>query len=380
MALRFFTILLLSMLLLTGCGTKPKKRLAAPAIKVGVVIVDTGDITQTLDVSGNLQFIANTTVSAQIAAQVKSIDVRDGQIVRKGQTLVTFDDSTIRATADQARGNLQKDEATLAFNKAEWDKNLPLLQTGAISQSAHDQKFSAYQNSVGQVEADKGALAKALEDLKHTVEVAPITGVLSNRFIEKGDWVASGGRLFEISDYSTVYLQTFLSDKDVGKLDIDKVTQEGTGIKAEVTVDSRPGKTFTGNIGYIQPLTNTNRLFEVRMYIDNPNMQLLQGMYARARVKVSRKADVTRVPTDALLDQFRVNDTNTVVRVDPESKAEIVRINVGAIDRTHAEVLDGIKAGDRLVVTGKEVVSKGQPLEITNANAPSATLGSESAP
>ncbi len=370
MTARFFTILFLSLLLLASCGTQQEKRPAPPAIKVRVAGVDKDDIKQTLDVSGNLQFIANTTVSAQVAAQVKTIHVRDGQMVEKGQPLVTFDDSPIRAIADQTRGNLQKDEATLAYNKAEWEKNAPLLQSGAISQSTYDQKYSSYQNSVGQVEADKGALAKAMEDLKHTVETSPIKGVLSNRYIETGDWVSAGTKLFEISDYSTIYLRTFLSDKDVAKLDVAKVTHEGKGVDAEVTVDSLPGKTFVGTLKYIQPLANSNRLFEVRLYIENGDMKLLQGMFARARILVSRKSGVTRIPTDALLDQFRINDTNTVVRVDNQSNAEIARIKVGAIDRTHAEVLDGLSPGDKVVTEGKEVLSNGQPLEITNASTP----------
>ncbi len=163
---------------------------------MGVFTVESGDIKQTLTMSGNLHFMANTTVSSEVSAQVKSLDVRDGQPVTQGQTLLTFDDSTIRAAADQARGNLQKDIATLAFNKAEYEKNAPLLKSGSISQSTYDQKLSAFHNAEGQVEADKGALAKAEEDLKHTVVKAPITGVLSNRFVEKGDWVSTAGKLF----------------------------------------------------------------------------------------------------------------------------------------------------------------------------------------
>ncbi len=309
--------------------------------------------------SGNLRFIANTTVSSEVSAQVQTIDVRDGQPVKQGQTLLTFDDSTIRAAADQASGNLQKDEATLAYNKAEWEKNAPLLQSGAISQSTYDQKFSAYQNSVGQVEADKAALAKAQEDLKHTIVDAPITGVLSNRFVEKGDWVSTGGKLFQISDYKTIYVQTFLSDKDVAKLNIDKVIQEGRGVEAEVKVDSLSGKTFKGNIGYIQPVTNQNRLFEARIYIDNQDMQLLEGMYARARVVVKRIPDVVRIPIDALLEQVRSNETNAVVRVDQKAQAEIARIRIGDIDKNYAQVLDGLNPGDRVVVKARKSLARG---------------------
>ncbi len=265
---RFLTILLL-IILLAGCGQRQEKTVQLPSIKVRAVEVEKGDIRQTVDVSGNLHFIANTTVSSEVSAQVKSIDVRDGQLVNKDQTLLTFDDSQIRAAADQARGNLQKDEATLAFNKTDFENNAPLLKTGSISQSTYDQKLSAYQNAQGAVEADKGALAKALEDLKHTVVTAPINGVLSNRFVEKGDWVSTSGKLFQISDYTTVYLDAFLSDKDVRKLNIDKVIREGHGVESEIAVDSLPGKTFKGTVGYIQSVANQNKLFEVRIYIDN---------------------------------------------------------------------------------------------------------------
>ena len=360
-----FAVMFFTLLLLVGCGSKPQKALPPPPIKVGAITADEGDLKQSLEMTGNLHFIANTTVSSEVSAQVSSIDVRDGQPVKQGQTLLRFDDSTIRAAADQARGNLQKDEATLVYSKAEWGKNAPLLQSGAISQSTYDQKFSAYQNSMGQVEADKGALSKAQEDLKHTIVTAPITGVLSSRFVEKGDWVSTGGKLFQISDYRTIYVETFLSDKDVAKLDITKVIQTGEGIEAQVTVDSFPGKKLTGRVGYIQPATNQNRLFEARVYIDNQDMRLLEGMYARAQVVVKTIPDVIRIPIDALLEQIRSNETNSIVLVNRDRKAEITRIRIGATDKHYVQVLEGVKPGDTIVVEGKEILSSGQPVELT---------------
>ena len=365
---RLFIILILSVALVSGCGQRQEKRLPPPPIKVGASTVDRGDLEQTLDVSGNLQFIGNTVVSSEVAARVKTRAVRDGQPVLQGQILLTFDDSSIRAAADQARGNLQKDQATLAFSKAEWEKNLPLLKSGAISQSTYDQKFSAYQNSMGQVDADKGALAKALEDFDHTVVKAPITGLLTARYVEIGDWVAVGGKLFQISDYTTVYLQAFMTDKDVGKLNISEVIQSGNGTDAEITVDPYPGRTFTGKVGYIQPTTDLNRLFEVRIYVPNPDMKLLQGMFARGRMIAKRIKNVVRVPVGALLERIRNDETNTVVRVDKDEKAELVQIKVGALDALYAEVQEGLGPGDRVVVEGKEILSSGQPLQVVGAS------------
>jgi RND family efflux transporter MFP subunit len=360
---RIPAILAVIVVLFSGCGRKQEKRLPPPPIKVGVATVDKGDLEHTLDVSGNLQFMANTAVSSEVAARIKSLEVRDGQRVQQGQDLLIFDDSIIRALVDQARGNLQKDEATLAFTTTEWEKNSPLLQSGAISQSTYDQKFSAYQNAVGQVVAGKGVLAKATEDLKNTVVKAPITGLLSCRYVEVGDWVGVGGKLFQLSDYTTVYLQGFMTDKDVGKLNVDQVVRQGNGIEARITADPFPDRVFVGKLRHIQPVMDQNRLFEDRIYIDNYDLKLLQGMFARGRIVSKRTPDVVRIPISALLERVRSDQSNAVVLVGKEDKAELMQIRVGAIDALHAEVVDGLKPGDRVVVSGKEVVNSGRPLK-----------------
>ncbi len=357
-------------LILPGCGTRQENKPPPPAIKVGVVTVARGDLIKTLDMTGIVHFIANTTVSAEVSAQVKSIDVRDGQPVKQGQTLLTFDDTTIRAAVEQARGNLQKDRATMAFNKNDFEINAPLLKTGSISQSTYDQKLRLYQSAAGQVEADKGALAKAQEDLRHTSVNAPITGVLSNRYVERGDWVSTAGKLFQISDYSTVYIETFLSDKEVAKLNVSQVLEKGEGGEAEITVDSLPGRKFKGKVGYIQTVTNQSRLFEARIYIDNRDMQLLEGMYARAMVVSKHMPNVVRVPIDALLEQIRSDQANEVVRVSNGDTAELTRVKIGDIDAAYAQVLDGLQPGDRVVVGGKEILTNGQRLEVDSVSSP----------
>ena len=260
-------------------------------------------------------------------------------------------------------GNLQRDEATLAFNKTEWEKSLELFKSGAVSQTQHDQKFSLYRTSVGQVEANRGALAKADEDLRKTKVMSPIPGLLSDRYVEKGDWVSEGGRLFQVSDYSKIRLEAFISDMDVGKLNVKKAVTEG--VDAGVTVDSYPGAVFKGKLTYIQPVANQSRLFQIRIYLENPEMQLLQGMFVRGRIVVKTIPNVVRVPIGGLLEQVRENDPNTVFVVDEEQKAKLIRIRIGRSDARNTEVLEGAKEGDKIVVRGKEILSTGQPLQVT---------------
>ncbi len=362
---------ILMLLILVGCSQKQEKKLPPPPMKVGTLKVDKGNIELTLDLSGALSFTANTTVSSEVAAQVRSIEVADGQPIEEGQLLLVFDETKIKETANQATANLQKDEATLTYNKIEWEKNLELYKSGSISHTQYEQKLSTYQNSLAQVDADKAVLSKAMEDLKKTKVKAPISGLLSNRYIEKGDWVSEAGRLFMISDHSKVYLEAFISDIDVGKLNAKKIITEG--VDAEVTVDSHPGKVFCGKLTYIQPVANVGRLFQVRIYLDNPEMLLLQGMFARGRTVFKVIPDVVRVPLDSLLEQIRDNDYNTVFVVNQENKAVLTRIKIGTTDPKHAVVMEGLKQGDTVVVQGKEILSSGQPLEPTEIQRPKAS-------
>ncbi len=369
----FLVALTIAMLCLySGCAPKQEKKLAPPPIKVGVSTVQQEDLEISLRMSGALSFVANTTVSAEVTAQVKSIEVLDGQPVDHGQLLLVFDEVKIEQTANQALATLQKNEATLAFDKTELEKNQVLLKSNSISQTVYEQKLSSYKNSLAQVEADKAVLAKARQDLRKTRMNSPIKGLVSQRFVERGDWVSEGGRLFLISDYTRIYLESFLSDMDVGKLDLKKVVTDG--VDALLYVDSYPERLFKGRLTYVQPVANEGRLFQIRIYLDNPDMSLFQGMFARGRVVVKTIGGAVLVPLTALLDQIRTNEQNAVVLVDGEKKAKIHPVKIGLNNQRYAQVLEGLKEGDVVVVRGKEVLTNGQPLETEEMPKPKITF------
>ncbi len=103
-------------------------------------------------------------------------------------------------------------------------------------------------------------------------------------------------------------------------------------------------------------------------------MTLLQGLFARGQIVVKKIPDVTRIPIDALLEQIKENRPNTVFTVDADNKANLNRIKVGAIDQIFAEVTDGLKPGQWVVVRGKEILNSGQPLRLTELPRPQREL------
>jgi membrane fusion protein, multidrug efflux system len=353
---------LLFCFIMLGCGKTPDKPPPTPPIKVSAAIVEEGDVDRSIQASGVLTFTANTTVSSEVSAQVKSIEAADGQHVFLDQLLLVFDETKIKETANHANANLQKNQAVLEFNTSELQKSEELRKTGSISHTSYDQKLSSYKNSLAQVEADKAALAKALEDLKKTLVRAPIEGLISRRYVEKGDWISEGTKMFLVSDFKKVYLEAFLSDKDIGKLDVKKVISEGMSV--DLAVDSYPGARWKGRLTHIQPLANDAGLFQVRVYTDNTDMKLLQGMFARAGIVYDSIKGVRRIPVTSLLEQIVEQSENSVFVVNPQKKAERKHIRIGARNSRYVEVTEGLLKGEPVVTRGKDILTEGQPVEI----------------
>ncbi len=368
MSLRIAVTLLACVCLMLGCSEKkPVKKPEAPPVKVGIAVVGIGDIEKPLILSGDLTFKADAEIAVRVSGQVTSLDVKDGQFVKAGQVLITLDEAKIRYIANAARSDLNKHKAAMEFAKSEWEKNKDLLKSGSVSWIDFDRRVSEYHTASAQVEADKALLAKAEQDLKWTRVVSPIDGVLAKRCADVGDWVARGQKVFEISDYSEIYLKAFLPDKDVERL---KRAAKGKAVpEVDVVVDALPNKTFTGRITYIAPAARRGKVFEVRAYVDNPDMTLREGMFARARIVPERIGNVLRVPVTALLGKIRDNSSNKVFVVGNDGRVRLTMITIGANDDVHAQVKHGLKEGDKVVVYGKEVLSTGTRVEHADLDA-----------
>lgn len=368
--LRLAAVITCCLCSLSACkkASKAHKRPVLP-LKVGMETVRKGDIRVGVQISGPLQFTIDTTVSAQIPAQVVSREVKDGQLVSAGDILLRLDDSKFLQAQERARAMLQKDRAAMHYAKSLLDKNRELWKTGAISETKFDKLQDDYRGLMQSVAANEASLAQTQEDLKHTLVRAPVSGVVSKRYIENGDWVSVGGKLFEISDYRRLYLRAFVSDTTLGKLDREKINADG--IECAVKVDAFPGKAFPGRLTYLSAVADSNRLFEVRVYFDNEDVMCREGMFAHSRIPVRTIRGVLKVPLDALLRRIEDNGENRVYRINDQGNADLVMIKIGITDPWHAQVLEGLEEGERIIVQGKEIVRQGQPVEPSTLVGPS---------
>jgi RND family efflux transporter MFP subunit len=202
---------------------------------------------------------------------------------------------------------------------------------------------------------------------------SPINGLVAARETQPGQMATPGTALVRIVNVRTVYFQPTISDTDVNQVSV--------GMPVSVQVDGIPGKSFAGRVAAIYPAANTsNRLFTLRVNVDNPNNDLRPGMFARGAVTTQIVRNVPIVPTFALVPAtsqsgFAANTSSTaivsngtelpsmtVVVVGPNNTAEIRPVTVGMINMQQAAITSGLNAGEQIVVEGQQTLKNGSKL------------------
>jgi membrane fusion protein (multidrug efflux system) len=183
--------------------------------------------------------------------------------------------------------------------------------------------------------------------------VAPFDGVVGIRGVSIGDYVKDGADLVNIEDIGVLKVDFRLPER--------YLTQVRSGQAVEVTADALPGGRYRGAVEAINPRVDANgRSLEVRARLSNSDGRLRPGMFARVRIIVGERANALLVPEEAIVplgDDFFVY---TVV----DGKANRIRVKLGVRRDSQVELLEGVKAGDKVVTAGMRVQRDGQPVRI----------------
>lgn len=337
-----------------------------------------GDIARSVVATGKIQPLTKVEVKSKASGIVKKLDADYGDTVREGQVLVELDKETLQAQVREARAQLLSAQAALQRTRVEAQgPDLPFLKSaaerarrlyeqGLISTNvledaqkeyelALNKQRAAQSNvSVNQAEVARAqaTLERAETDLRNSTIVSPMTGLVLSRDVEVGDAVSSililGSQatlLMTLGDVTSVYVLGKVDEADIGKVYI--------GQPARITVESFKDKKFGGKVTKISPFGKEKdnvTTFEVRVSIDNPGGELKANMSANAEIIREEKKDVLLVPDSAILYD---KDRKTSVEV-PDPRGENGRrkapVKVGISNGVKAEVMEGLKAGDKVVL------------------------------
>ena len=335
---------------------------AAKPISVEVAHVRAMAISDEVQAVGSLRSRRSVVLRPEVSGRVTQLHFRDGARVRQGQLLVQLDDQLPRAQVQQA-------QAELSIARANHQRNQELVAQGFISQRSVDE-------SAANLQVAQAKLALAQATAARLKIVAPFDGIAGIGNVHVGDYLKDGTDIVNIEDIDSVWVDFRLPDR--------YQTQVRVGQGARVELDALPGATISAVVRAIDPQIDANgRSVAVRGSIDNRDLQLRPGMFARVTAVFGARADANVVPEEAIVPQgSKPYVLKVVPGAAPDSRiAQRVPVQLGLRRAGQVEVLQGLELGDTVVTAGHQRVQQdGAPVRVVVPAAPEPASAPTSAP
>jgi membrane fusion protein (multidrug efflux system) len=341
-------LLLVPPVLFAGCGSPDATANTDDAsagneyVKIVNVEIHTlapSDFTSYVRITGAVEALEDVIVSAQESGVIERVIVDKGSRVRAGQPLVQIDDEILAAQVDEARAS-----ASLARERFERQRQL-WEDEGIGSEIAFLQTKYDAESADARLAFLEARLAR------HTIR-SPIAGLLDDRYVDVGEIVAPGTPVARVLTADRL--------KVVGGVPERFGPWVAEGGAAVLTFDVLPGQAFEGEIAFVGAAVDIrNRTFPIEILLDNPDGRLKPQMVANVRVATERLEDVIVVPRDVVL---RTEDGYEVFVVGEGEAGPIAMaraVELGAGFENQVVVAAGLATGDRLIVTGHQMVDAG---------------------
>ena len=348
---------------------KAEKVERSEIVPVETAVVQMMALKNILKLTGDIRPLKEVYVTPKIPGKIiEKIFVEKGDGVRKGDLIATLEKDTIKAQIEQAktqlasaRARLKEVEANLVLVRKDRQRLENLFKKKAISQQKLDQVRAKYtamlaskQLAQSQIETARASL-HLLEILLKDHEVrSPIAGHVSARYVDAGNMSNTSKPIVRISREDVVKIVTTVTEKDYPLIK--------KGMNAQVFVDAFPGKSFEGTVTVVNPtLDPGTRSAQIEIRIHNKALALRSGMFAHILLSLGQRQALV-VPREAL---NRLPGTGSYYVFCAEGgKAVLKNISVGEIQGNYAEVTEGLKEGEGVIIRGQNRVKDGSPIKV----------------
>jgi multidrug efflux system membrane fusion protein len=303
---------------------------------------------------GDLAAVHQVNVTPDVAGRVTDILFTAGASVKAGTPLVQLFDAPEQG--DLASFKAQATVAQLSLDRA---KQLAARQFGP--QATVDQAQAAFDQATA-------GIAKTEAIISQKLVRAPFDGELGVRHVEVGQFLTAGTQIVTLTDLSTLYANFSIPEKGSAALKV--------GQTVRVAVDAYPLRTFEGKITAIEPqIAADTRNIRVQATIDNPDRILKPGMFTTTTVVLPDKPPAITVPETAV-DYTLYGDSVFLIteKKENDGKTSLTAtrtfVRTGSRLKGRAEILSGLKAGDRVVAVGQLKLQSGAPVVISTEPAP----------
>lgn len=309
-----------------------------------VITIATGTLTRTIPLTGTLRPVNQTVIKAKVAGELRELTVREGEPVRPGQVVGRLDPVEYQTRLTERQAQLVAADSQVAQARRTLDNTAQLRERNFVSQSALDAARSSWEVAVGNRDAAAAQLALARKSLNDALLVAPIGGVVAERFAQPGEKLPIDGRVLSIVDLSRMEIEAPVPAAEVGAVRI------GQTLTLQIEGVTQPQ---TGRIVRIAPATQAGtRSVPVFIAIDNRDPAVRAGLFAQGRLGVDVRNNVITVPVAAIRDAGARTFVYAIVNerlIEREIQTGLRDDSRSSGDRV--EVIRGLSPGDRIVAS-----------------------------
>jgi len=345
--------------------------------KVYVEAASRRELGQIVKASGEIDPRVKVNISAHVIGKIEKLYVDEGQRIEKGQPFLHLEREAYIAERDRwaaqvrrSHTEVRQSEVSLADTRLKLGRARKLQEGGIISREqleaaelAETSAELSLQDAREALEQADANLIKARDDLAKTTIYAPLSGRIVQLNAEEGEVVVSGTMNNPASVIGIIAdLSEILAKVDVDETEIVEVRP---GQRATVRVDALRNRTYAGHVvkiessGFTKPAQPDVTFFHVEILLDAPTEDLRPGMSLRAEIETRPPASTLVVPVQAVVQREpeagdkaeKDEEEISVVFVIENGKAVQRPVRTGVSDETHVEILEGVKAGEK-VVTG----------------------------
>ncbi len=331
-----------------------------------VATIASGELRVGLPLSGALAPLKQATIKSKVSGVVLESTVQEGMSVSAAQVIARLDGADARARVAQQQAALDEATARLALAAKNNANSAALLKQHYISQNSFDTTQNSVELAQAAVNAAKAQLELARIALNDTVIRAPMSGVVSKRFVQAGDKLAPDAPAFSIVDLRQLMLEAQVPASDIPRV---KVGQE-----ARFKVDGFDGRDFSGTVARISPTTEAgSRAMIVYISVDNADAVLKGGMFAKGSLTTDKAGTGTVAPLAAVRND---GGQDMVYRVDAgKVVAQPVKLGLRNEDDGTVQVTEGLAPGATIIAAKLDGVKPGSSVKLAAAPAAAAKKG-----
>lgn len=328
-------------------GLRSLTQASTPSVFSGrETVAEKRDIAEILTLTGDVRPLNQVEVRSEINGRIETIHVKEGDLVNRGDLLVTLDQTTLRTQLHEAQRNLQASKLRYERAKRDFNRLSQLRASEFIQENAYLDSKTDLELALIEFEIRQARLEASEEDLSRSTIRSPGSGVVTNLNVNEGQVivgassVSNGTQLMSVDDLSQMYIEMEVNEIGIQAISIDQI--------GSIRLDAIPDLEFEGKVSFIAPSarrSGNRRFFPVHIRFDTPDASVRPGLSASVTLPVRKVEDAVAVSVAAV---FTENRERVVYVVGENGSLDRRIVQLGISDTLYVEIREGLEVGERI--------------------------------